>query len=937
MSVFESLGSLSGPESWQRLFCSSLHYRPAQQPLPRRGWTGVAARALVEDPVCIATAGQDGGFHVIYARLAPAQRSPEGERAVALRLLPDHPQALFIFAPATGDRTHLLNVQPAADGAPRRCRRLSLGPDGPSPVAAGLLARLDAAGLGQRHDAAFDVEALARDFLAECAALFHELAAARREGDDDPDRARQAAFETLQAGLLWCFRPPPGPPPPELAPVVDRLGRYPFTLIENGPFDQTVAITPEMLGTLVERLAPSPVRAERAGVFYTPRAEIDLMCRLALVDHLAHHLGPAHKPLLYDALFAIEPDERERADRALAGADLWPALEARLRQITVLDPACGAGSFLVGMLYLLDDLLARAAAWLGRGESPLARREALVGRNLYGVEVMAAACRVARLRLRLAQVAGAGPGEGLAPGDDRSAGGVQQADCLLQPVFPGILSGAAGGFDLVIGNPPYVRHEQIADPRRARRRHAKRAVSAAEKRAYKARLARSIYRAWPDFFGDRRARRLDARSDLYLYFYFRGLSFLKPGGALCFLSANAWLDVGYGAVLQEFLLRRARLKFVIDNRGRRSFEAAVNTVIVLASRLDGPAPPDPVTRFVTFEAPFERAFSAQLFREMEAAGGRTANALYRLVPVGREALLPPAQPYRGDRWGGKFLRAPDIYWTVLEKGRGKLVRLGDLAGVRFGVKTGANAFFYLDEARAEAWGIEAEFLRPVLFSLREVRCPDDPLPALRFRLFSCHRPLPELEGANAAAYIRWGEAQGFHRRATCAARPLWYSLAGDWPPAPFIFPAKVGQRMVVLRNRPGVLEDKKLYGLTPRRGPALYWGAVLNSTLCRFFLDLSCRQLTGAQAIADVDVRVVEQLPVPAPEFLPVDDLAAGYLALAGRPVAARVRDEYERPDRRALDAVIFEALGLTAGEREAVYESVVDLVEARLAKAAGR
>ena len=44
----------------------------------------------------------------------------------------------------------------------------------------------------------------------------------------------------------------------------------------------------------------------------------------------------------------------------------------------------------------------------------------------------------------------------------------------------------------------------------------------------------------------------------------------------------------------------------------------------------------------------------------------------------------PAAKYTGDKWGGKYLRAPDIYWTILKKGRDKLVRLGDVAEVRDG-------------------------------------------------------------------------------------------------------------------------------------------------------------------------------------------------------------------------------------------------------------
>ena len=61
-----------------------------------------------------------------------------------------------------------------------------------------------------------------------------------------------------------------------------------------------------------------------------------------------------------------------------------------------------------------------------------------------------------------------------------------------------------------------------------------------------------------------------------------------------------------------------------------------------------------------------------------------------------------------------------------------------------------------------------------------------------------------------------------------------------------------------------VFEDKKLYGITPKEpGEKLILAALLNSTLSRCFIEFTCRQLTGAQAIADIDVAVVESLLVP--------------------------------------------------------------------------
>jgi hypothetical protein len=99
-------------------------------------------------------------------------------------------------------------------------------------------------------------------------------------------------------------------------------------------------------------------------------------------------------------------------------------------------------------------------------------------------------------------------------------------------------------------------------------------------------------------------------------------------------------------------------------------------------------------------------------------------------------------------------------------------------------------------------------------------------------------------------------------------------------------------------------------------------------------MDLTCRQLTGAQAIADIDVVVVKNILIPHPEILSVEDCSQVYSAIASRPIKTHMEDEYNQPDRRALDEVVFDVLGLTAGEREAVYEAVVNLVRARLEKA---
>ena len=150
--------------------------------------------------------------------------------------------------------------------------------------------------------------------------------------------------------------------------------------------------------------------------------------------------------------------------------------------------------------------------------------------------------------------------------------------------FAEIFSGESHGFDVVLGNPPYVWQESIADPMLDRDE-----ITTENKKQYKAKLARSVYKKYPVFFGYKKTstketvvHKINAKSDLYIYFYFLSLSLLNNNGSFCFITSNSWLDVGYGKDLKEFLLKRCHTKLVIDNKAKRSFkEADVNTVIVL--------------------------------------------------------------------------------------------------------------------------------------------------------------------------------------------------------------------------------------------------------------------------------------------------------------------------------------------------------------------
>jgi hypothetical protein len=140
-----------------------------------------------------------------------------------------------------------------------------------------------------------------------------------------------------------------------------------------------------------------------------------------------------------------------------------------------------------------------------------------------------------------------------------------------------------------------------------------------------------------------------------------------------------------------------------------------------------------------------------------------------------------------------------------------------------------------------------------------------------------------------------------------------------------------------------------LYGITPKENvDKLFLCAILNSTLARMFIEFTCRQLTGSQAIADIDVIVVKSLLVPKLEIVSdtvKEELKNAFAQLLKNnaesvfkeiaPSPEEVSFEKVRPDRLELDRIVLqEILGLSEKEHLEVYKAVVDLVKSRLEKA---
>ncbi|MGH7802164.1 MAG: Eco57I restriction-modification methylase domain-containing protein [Thermodesulfobacteriota bacterium] len=915
--------------------------------------------------------------------------------------------------------------------------------------------------------------------------------------------------------------------------------KYNFTIREDLPLDVEVAVDPQMIGYVYESLAnvaEEIYERQDLGIFYTPKVEVDFMCRRSLSEYLAKTTN-IKKEILYRLLF----DE----DKTKVGAihELpYERLEESLDNLSLLDPACGSGAFLVGMLNVLVEIYKFIYKRLKRDMTDYQLKKRIIGNSLYGVDVMPWAVHSAELRLWLSLMIESDltlselklypllPNLNLKlrVGDSlvQEIGGINLnlRDVAISPplkrklselkrekekyynndptakfktedgilheelrIFYEILNeriinlekkkqtlsvekpeqlgmfekkplqeklfdekkireviekqkakideeidklgeikrrlkeqkpfvwdidfaeifGEKGGFDIVIGNPPYVRQEKIAPPNKLRNE-----ITNEEKREYKEKLLKSVQAHFPFI------KTIDKKSDYYVYFYFHGLSLLNEKGTFCFITSNSWLDVGYGKDLQEFLLKYVPIIAIYDNQSKRSFEHAdVNTIIALFNAVGvvRNVPLQNAAKFVMFKKRFDEVINTENLLEIERANEVINTDDFRVYPKKQEDLLEEGWEYpeeeeeiatqefiqssgegarndkspsviarsvatkqsqksllkgkfetgkyTGNKWGGKYLRATDIFFTILEKGKGKLVRLGDIAEVRRGFTTGANEFFYLPskhfdiekedglyrlipkhEGLPEDLRIEEEYLPASILSPRDVESLVINLSVLPKRLLLLR--LEDKLSDGLKSYIQWGKRMQFDKRPSCRTREKWWALAGR-SPALLACNYLVNDYMRFYFSKSGLWVSDNFQEVKTSENPVVF-AVMLNSAITQLFINMMGRSSFGG-GLLKIQTYELADLLTPSPSLVNVnqkqiEDILIKFSGKCNKSLyeqcginpnlPLRSQKPNPLPDRKALDDVVFDILGLTQAERDEVYWAVCELVKNRLEKA---
>jgi adenine-specific DNA-methyltransferase len=289
--------------------------------------------------------------------------------------------------------------------------------------------------------------------------------------------------------------------------------------------------------------------------------------------------------------------------------------------------------------------------------------------------------------------------------------------------------------NLLVCNPPYVRHHHL---------------SAEDKQRLRAATGQMDLKP-------------SGLAGLYCYFMLLAHRWLLPGAVSAWLVPSEFMDVNYGDAIKEYLLDHVTLLRIhrFAPSDVQFADALVSSAVVLFRNLR-PHEEDTV--------------------EMSYGGTLTTPA---------EAIQATRAELRGEPKWTRLSRAKRPQDQGLAGPEG--VRVGDLFWIKRGLATGDNGFFILPEGKIHELGFTGKFLRPILPSPRylpadEIAADEHGMPLLERRLFliDCHLGEDELRAIDPALarYLEAGKdsaGQGY----LCRSRTPWYSQE-ERPPAPLL-------------------------------------------------------------------------------------------------------------------------------------------------------
>ncbi|PSP85206.1 N-6 DNA methylase [Halobacteriales archaeon QS_1_68_17] len=668
----------------------------------------------------------------------------------------------------------------------------------------------------------------------------------------------------------------------------DLFGEYPQNrktlrtledFITNIESERVTDLDEDLLGEIYEELIPAGER-KALGQFYTHPKIAETLCRWTL-----------RRPHLQEATENTDP---ERAPR-------------------VLDPACGSGTFTVEAYNVLRELY------------PDVGHQKIVN-SLVAIDINRFPLHLTALNLSSRNIR-------------------EETDYLhifhdsffnIDPETSRLVDtriDAAEGegeklglFDAVVGNPPYIRQEDLYPDKD-------------HFRAHLSTFGRSGYTTYKDG-----SKSLSKRSDAYIYFITHATQFLNEGGRLGFIVPTKWMTTKYGESFQQFLYDHYKVHAVVGFSLRAFEDALVDTALLMIERCSNETKrEETTTAFVRIKETMEAedvldAVAADYTVPEESYMEIRNRPAYRVAAVEQSYLVET-----GPQKLSPYVRAPVEFIQLLE--HPALTPLGELGETHRGVMTGANDFFFVDAETLQSWDIDDRFLHPAIKSIRDakdrvIRAGDS-----EKYLFDIHDYVEQVKRdmqglANDSRveqrvkdalsrdgydetrrYIEWGEREGYHERRSCASRPVWFDL-GERNPPEILHPKFYNERVYVIWNPDRLMPSNAVdcVSLDEEIDEEAMLG-VLNSTVYKALLETWGRAEGGGA----LQLMTYEVSTVPVVDVRQLDTDGREALATANE---ALVRGEDGA--QQELDLIVLDALGVDV-DLDRFYDLYDAMVERRI------
>lgn len=427
-------------------------------------------------------------------------------------------------------------------------------------------------------------------------------------------------------------------------------------------FENSLSEIEEVTQQINSGKAPQTSKRKQDGVFYTPQYITKYIVENTvgrLCSEKKHELG-----IVEEEYFSDQRRQLKTKQRLL---DQLQQYREWLLQITILDPACGSGAFLNAALQflmaehkLIDEMEAKVA-----GSAIVFQdvENSILEHNLYGVDINEESVEIAQLALWLRT---AKPHRKLnSLNENIKCGNSLISDPAIagakafnwQEQFPKVFE--KGGFDVVIGNPPYVQLQSMGE--------------------------------MSDVYAECGFETYNKSADLYCLFTERGYNLLKPGGMQSFIMPNKWMLVSYGKELRKFMAK-TDLQQIVNFGDVQFFEEATIYVCIFVTRKSDERQGDVLALSLN-----KKTYHGDFFGEVPS-----------------QLAEFPAETFGESEW----IILPKVHFEILKKMQQGIALKDMPISINYGIKTGFNDAFFIDEDLRERLIAEdpksTELIKPLL-------------------------------------------------------------------------------------------------------------------------------------------------------------------------------------------------------------------------------